>query len=143
MVVFFTLNIGRKLRVSAISFSQWNMYFTSIFWVVWRKIMQASEVLDFWRLYKNMNWAFPMSRSFRSSRQEVFLRKGVLKICSIFTVEHPCRSVISIKLLCNFIEIAIRHGCSLVNLLHIFRTSFSKSTSGWLLLKMEDLDHPL
>ena len=112
MVVFFTLKIGRKLRVSAISFSQWNMYFTSIFWVVWRKVMQASEVLDFWRLYKNMNWAFPMSRSFRSSRQEVFLRKGVLKICSKFTGEHPWRRAISIKLFFNFIEITLRHGCS-------------------------------
>ena len=28
----------------------------------------------------------------RSSRAEVFLGKGVLKICSKFTREHPCRS---------------------------------------------------
>ena len=48
--------------------------------------------------------------------------------------KHPCRSAISIKLLCNFIETAFRHGCSLVNLLHIFRTPFLKNTSGWLLL---------
>ena len=39
-------------------------------------------------------------RRYRSSRSEVFLGKGVLKICSKFTGEHPCRSVISIKLLC-------------------------------------------
>ena len=31
------------------------------------------------------------------------------------TGEHPCRSAISIKLLCNFIEIALWHGCSPVN----------------------------
>ena len=42
--------------------------------------------------------------------------------------------MISIKLLCNFIEIALLHGCSPVNLLHIFRTPFPKNTSGWLLL---------
>ena len=36
---------------------------------------------------------------FRSSRPEVFLRKGVLKICSKFTGGHPCRSAISIKFL--------------------------------------------
>ena len=70
----------------------------------------------------------------RSSRPEVFLRKGVPKICSKFTGEHPCRSAISIKLLCNFIEIALPHGCSPVNLLHIFRAPFSRNTSGWLLL---------
>ena len=46
----------------------------------------------------------------RSSHPEVFLGKGVLKI-------------------------TLRHGCSPVNLLHIFRTPFSKNTSGRLLLK--------
>ena len=37
------------------------------------------------------------------------------------------------ELLCNFIEITLRLGCSPVNLLHIFRTLFSKNTSGRLL----------
>ena len=36
----------------------------------------------------------------------------------------------------NFTEITVRHGCSPVNLLHIFRTPFSKNTSGWLLLNI-------
>ena len=73
----------------------------------------------------------------RSSHLEVFFVKGVLKICSKCTDENPCRSVISIKLLRTFIEITLRHGCSTVNLLHIFRTpSFTKNTSEWLLLKM-------
>ena len=70
----------------------------------------------------------------RSSRPEVFLGESVLKICSKFTRGHPCRSVISIKLQINFIEITLRHGCYPVNLLHIFRTPFSMNTSGWLLL---------
>ena len=70
----------------------------------------------------------------RSSRPELFWIKGVLKICSKFTGGHPCRSVISIKLQSNFVETTPRHGFSPVNLLHIFWTSFSKNTSGWLLL---------
>ena len=37
-------------------------------------------------------------------------------------------------LLCNFIEITLRHGCSPISLLHIFRTPFLKNTSGWLFL---------
>ena len=49
--------------------------------------------------------------------------------------KHPCWSAISIKLQSNFIEITLRHGCSTVNLLHIFRTPFLKNTFGWLLLK--------
>ena len=76
-----------------------------------------------------------VDRSDRSSRPEVFLRKSVLKICSKFTGEHPCRSGISVKLFCNSIEIARRHGCSLVNLMHILRTPFLKNTSGRLLTK--------
>ena len=70
----------------------------------------------------------------RSSRPEVFVRKGVLKICRKFTGEHPCRSPISINLLCNPIEIALRHGCSPVNQLCIFRKLFLRNTSGCLLL---------
>ena len=39
---------------------------------------------------------------------------------------------------CDFSKVALqfRHGCSPVNLLHIFRTSFLKNTSGGLLLKI-------
>ena len=42
--------------------------------------------------------ALDESTDVRSSHPEVFLVKGVLKICSKFTGEHPCRNVISIKL---------------------------------------------
>ena len=41
---------------------------------------------------------------------------------------------------CDFnkvaVQLAFRHGCSPVNLLHIFRTPFPKNASAWLLLKM-------
>ena len=65
----------------------------------------------------------------------VFLGKRVLKICGKSTGERPCRSVISIKLHSNFIEVTLRQGCSPVNVLNIFRTLFPKNTSGWLLLQ--------
>ena len=91
---------------------------------------------------------------------DVFLGKGLLKICSKFigehpcrgaisiklqsnmfscsskfTGEHPCRGATSIKLQSNFTEITLRHGHSPVNLLHISRTSFPKKTPGLPLLK--------
>ena len=62
---------------------------------------------------------------YRSSHPEVFPGKGVLKIC--------------MQQIYNFIEIAFRHGCSRVNLLHIFRTSFLENTSGRLLLCLPNL----
>ena len=65
------------------------------------------------------------------------LRKGVLKMCSKFTGDHPCPSVISVKLHSSFIEITLRRGCSPVNLLLIFRTPFLKNTSERLLLKQK------
>ena len=34
----------------------------------------------------------------------------------------------------NKVALQLRHGCSLINLMHIFRTPFPKNTSGWLLL---------
>ena len=45
----------------------------------------------------------------------------------------------SIKLLSKFIEIALWHGCSPVNLQHIFRTPFPKNTSEGLLYKINFL----
>ena len=42
--------------------------------------------------------------------------------------------MISIKLLCNLIEITLRHGGSPANLQHIFRIPFPENTFGRLLL---------
>ena len=81
-----------------------------------------------------MSWLKLLQSWSRSSPPKLFLGKGDLKICSKFTGEHPYRRVISIKFLYNFIEITLWHGCSPVNLLHIFRTPFPKNTSGGLLL---------
>ena len=69
--------------------------------------------------------------SLRSSHPVVFLGKGVLKICSKLTAEQPCQSLTSIRLLSNFIEITLPHGCSPVN---CFPGCFPKNSSGWLLL---------
>ena len=75
----------------------------------------------------------------RSSHPEVFLGKGVLKLCGKFTGENPCRSVISMKLQSNFIEITLQPGCVPVNFTHIFRTTFLKNASGRLILYQEIL----
>ena len=79
----------------------------------------------------------------RSSRPEVFSGKGVLKIYSKFTGGHSWRSAISVGLLCKFIEIAIWHECSSLNLLYIFRTPFPKDTSGRLLPFSRILEFPI
>ena len=39
---------------------------------------------------------------------------------------------------CDYNKVALRHGCSLGNLLHIFRTPFLTNTSGWLPLEIHN-----
>ena len=85
----------------------------------------------FGKLSCNLTWIY------RSSHPEVFQRRGLLKICSKYNGEHPCRSVILIKMQSNFIEITLRHECSPINLLHIFRGPSLKNTSGWLLFNIQ------
>ena len=91
-----------------------------------------------WELLRNHAQAH-----IRSSHTDVFIGKGVLKICSKFTGEHSCRSVISIKLQSSFIEITLRHGCSPLNLLHNFKIAFPKNTFGWLHLMFVPISQKL
>ena len=44
------------------------------------------------------------------------------------------KSNFGMSVLSIFIEITLRYGCSPVNLLHFFRTTFPKNTSSWLIL---------
>ena len=58
----------------------------------------------------------------------MFFGLDILNMWSKFTEEHLRRNAL------HFIETALRHGCSPVNLVHIFRIPFYKNTSGVLLL---------
>ena len=88
-----------------------------------------AKTVNGWKLLKFIKVLILLVQ-IRNSPPKVFLRKGVLKLCSKFTGEHPCRSVISI-------EITFLRGCSHVNLPHIFRTPFPKKiTRGVLLTQM-------
>ena len=66
-----------------------------------KKINFNSVPLQGLEIDSNLNFDKHISKhviKVRSCHAEVFLVKGVLKICSKFTEEHPYRSVISIKL---------------------------------------------
>ena len=69
--------------------------------------------------------------------QNIYL-KIFKTICSniscITKISKPkCFNPFSIKLLCSFLEIALWHACSPVNLLHIIRTPFPYNFPGGLL----------
>ena len=61
-----------------------------------------------------------LRKRFSENMQQIYGRTNMMK-CDFNKVEIA-------------LEITLRHGCSPVNLLHIFRTTFLKNTSGWLLL---------
>ena len=77
-----------------------------------------SQILISFLLQDNLGPKFYLVtfRCPKNSCPEVFLEKGVLNIYKVF------------------IQITLLHGCSPVNLLHIFRASSPKNTSGRLLL---------
>ena len=128
------LTFGKHYRkfINTIKISQWRNTCTVIDW--FKSLTQKRQVI-FVEIYPSIieelfHCSILLAKSI-TSRPEVFLRKGVLKICSKFTGDQPCRSVI-----CNFLEITLRRGCSPVDLLHIFRTPFLKNSSGRLPLKV-------
>ena len=65
---FLRLNTCRKLWISVITSGQWNMYLVSIFWVIWGKLIETREALNFrgeggkGGLKKNTNYGFPLSK---------------------------------------------------------------------------------
>ena len=63
-----------------------------------------------------------------------FLKKSCSEIKQQIYSRTPMLKCDFNKVASNFIEIALRHGCSPVNLLDIFRTLFPKNISGGLLL---------
>ena len=83
---------------------------------------------------RNGNLETTFSTSGQATQKQPF--RGVLrkKCFEKHAGEHPYRSLISRKLICYFIEIALWHGWSPVNLLYIFGTPFPRKTSGQLLL---------
>ena len=65
--------------------------------------------------FLNVNWK--LLPKFLSRTSKGFSWKNVSEICSKVLGQHPRRIMISINLLCSFIEITFRHGCSPINLL--------------------------
>ena len=91
---------------------------------VWSKFWSTKISSNYFQHIKcgvNLTMESPLKKRRSENKQQIYRR-------------HPCRSVISIKFLSNFNEITLRHGFYPINLLRIFRTPFSRNTSGRLLL---------
>ena len=61
---------------------------------------------------------------FRSSPPEVLSKKNAVQIRSEPTGEQPCRSSITTKSLCSFIQITPMHGCAPENPQHTHKNLF-------------------
>ena len=64
--------------------------------------------------------------------------RGVLKKWCSENMQQIYRRTPMPKCDFNKVEITLRHGCSPVNLLHIFRTPCPRNTSKWLLVRFQN-----
>ena len=97
------------------------------------KSFHESRRLIEWFLHADSDWIiFGLMTNllciFKKIPPQVLLGKGVLKYAA--TLQKNSHD----KVWFQNIEITLQHGCSPVNLLHIFRTHFPKNTSQGLLL---------
>ena len=101
-------------------------------------LLTSIEIM--WKSQKIVSWSHAnkfLLEMFKRSRSEAFLGKGVLKIYSNFTGEYPRRSAIcKVGSARQFYWNHTSTWCSPVNLLHIFRTPFTKKIFEGLLLDM-------
>ena len=87
------------IQIQALKFSLTSLFLSRPFLKKERIGILSSRKVKSWFLYLTKSTL--LSLLFRSTHPEVFLGKSVLKMCSKFTEEYPCRSVISIKLQSN------------------------------------------
>ena len=96
-------------------------------------IWQKAEELKFW---VGSTHSFNMTEFYDGQRQPfrgVLVRSCSENIQQIYR-RKPLPKCSFNKVASNFIKIAIQHGCTPGNFLHIFRTPFYKNTYGGLLL---------
>ena len=86
----------------------------------------------------DMDWILCMRRSEKGSNRPMDRSSPPVESCSENMQQFYSRTRMPKcdfnEVVYNFIEITLRHGCSPVNVLHIFRTHFPRNTSGGLLL---------
>ena len=113
--IYFLIKLQNQTTIlhKQISKSNITEIVTRVFIGILQNIFQ-SWAITFWPSPKVIFWA----------NCAFLLRNSKIALVFIWWMS-PCLSVISKKLQSNFIEIALRHGCSPVNLLQISRICFS------------------
>ena len=118
--------------------TQVNLLVWIINFVVKRKNECISKIQEYSEKKTNAIWE-NLRNILQKQPSRGVLREKSSENMQQITGERPYRSVISIKLLCNFTETTLRHGCSPVNLQHIFSTPTYKNTYGGLLITISTL----
>ena len=94
-------------------------------------------LIMFYKLFNAYNTAFLF---FRSSRPEVFCKKGALRNFAKFTGKHLCQSLIFNKIcwlrIANLLKMRLLHRCFPVNFAEFLRTPFFAEHLWWLLLSL-------
>ena len=98
---------------------------------IWVKVKSPKNLKNYFAQYEKET-----QRKAEAATQRCFLEKVFWKYTA--NLQENTHAEVR-KLLCNFIEITLCHGCSPVNLLHIFRSPFLKEHLRWLLLEKQFL----
>ena len=147
------------------NFSGLFIYWTiqSRYLIIWLEITAEGSVMDFWTVvFSNWHsevsvwnfvseqslskphWLSYITKKYQSLSNQSFQHNSTqtrsLNLTTMLSFEPRFFmffiNIYYIKLQRSFIEIALRHGCSPVDLLHNFRKPFPKNTSGRLLLHL-------
>ena len=127
-ILFCWNNNSGELTVSREKFNLLTIHYFTLF------LSSRQVTYNFAVTVPQKNWILQTKRylvrivSDRSSRPEVFLIKYAAN------VQENTHAKARFQWNCFAIESALRHECSPLNLLYIYRTFFSKNTSGRLIL---------
>ena len=109
---------------------------------VFRKVLSIlvseSKQISMLQLISSFNEVNFFLIEFRSSRPEMFCRKGVLKNFAKFTGNHLCQSLFFNKDLrpATLLKKRLWHRCFLVNIAKFLRAPFFTEQLRWLLLRV-------
>ena len=96
------------------------------------KVSQKSSIVGIWQASRQPFYSYLNTFSPKTQKQsciDILAKRCSENMQQIYSWTPMRKWVISIKLLFNFIEITLSHGCSPVNLMHIFITPIYKNTS--------------
>ena len=130
----------KKLNLKRCTVNKWENGIQHFLY--WRGKKQICQIINIYFVWvQRINFSKKLSvlvTTLRSSRPEVFCKKGVLRNFAKFTGKHLCQSLFFNKAAglrpTTLLKKRLWHRCFPVNFVKFLRTTFLQNSSKWLLL---------